>query len=216
MPDILRTLADALVLDPALFADLGRVTSLTAIGVALLAAASTMLGHVAILKLNRITGFHLVTSLGIGAVLLTLLYVTQAAVTWALASLVLTRPAPLLGIIVVALLSLAPLVLNFLTALPHLGLGIGRVLEAWSFLVFWYGISHTLGLNWYQSLAIALGGWFAMQLLSRAVRRPLNWALSNLWRLATGRPTMVTSRDILAGMPIIPVHGRPAEEAGAR
>ena len=51
-----------------------------------------------------------------------------------------------------------------------------------------------------------------MQLLSRLAQRPLTWMASRLWSLATGRPTMVTARDILAGTPITPV-SRPKEVA---
>ena len=57
-----------------------------------------------------------------------------------------------------------------------------------------------------------LAGWLVMQLLSRLAQRPLTWMASRLWSLATGRPTMVTARDILAGTPITPV-SRPKKVA---
>lgn len=213
MPDVFRTLREALVLDGALFADLGDVGVWTALQVALLAGASTMLGHVAILKLNRISGFHIATSLLFGAGILTVLHLTQAAVTWGVASLVLGRGLPLLDLLVVSMLSLAPLVWNFVTALPHLGLGIGRLLEAWSYVIFWYGVARTFTLSWYWALLFTIAGWLVMQLLSRLAHQPIGWLIARVWKLATGRPTMVTSRDILAGMPIIPVEGRPGREA---
>ena len=39
-------------------------------------------------------------------------------------------------------------------------------------------------------------------------RNGINWVTSRLWTLATGRATMVTARDILAGTPITPVSQR--------
>lgn len=205
MLDVLRALGAALGLEAGLFRDYTSATLWAALGVAVLAGASTMLGHVAILLLNRISGLRLLTSLLLGAGTLGFLYASQGAVTWALATATLRRPLPLLPLIAVSLLALAPQVFNFVTALPHLGLGIGRVLQAWTFLVFWFGVAITFDLFWPWALGFTIGGWLVMQLLSRLLHRPLNWLYSRLWTLATGRPTMVTSQDILSGMPIIPV-----------
>lgn len=214
MLDVLRTLGAALGLDAGLFSALGPVNVWSAVGVAVLAGASTMLGHVAILLLNRIRGLRLASSLLLSALSLALLYSAQAAVTWAVATLALRRPLPLAPLVLVALVALAPLVFNFVTALPHVGLGLGRVLQAWSYLVLWIGVARTFSLDWFWSLAFTIAGWLVMQLLSRLAQRPLNWLYSRLWTLATGRPTMVTSKDILSGMPIIPV--APAGPGGPR
>lgn len=205
MLDVLRTLGAALGLDPGLFRDYSKATLWAALGVAVIAGASTMLGHVAILLLNKIAGLRLATSLLLSALTLVFLYTSQAAVIWVLATAVLRRPLPLVPLVAVALVALAPLAFNFITALPHLGLGIGRVLQAWSYLILWLGVSVTFGLGWAWSLGFTIVGWVIMQLLSRLLHRPLDWLYSRLWTLATGRPTMVTSQDILSGMPIIPV-----------
>lgn len=205
MLDVLRTLGAALGLDAGLFGDFTTALLWSSLGVALIAGASTMLGHVAILLLNRISGLRLVTSLLLSALTLVALYTTQAAVTWGVATLALRRPLPLVPLVAVALAALAPLAFNFITALPHLGLGIGRLLQAWSYLILWLGVSVTFGLGWFWALVFTIVGWLVMQLLSRLLHRPLDWLYSRLWTLATGRPTMVTSQDILSGMPIIPV-----------
>lgn len=205
MIEVFHALRAALGLEAGLYRDYSLTTLWAALGVALLAAASTMLGHVAILLLNKISGLRLVTSLLLSALSLVLLYASQGAVTWAVATVALRRPLPLVPLIAVALLALAPLVFNFITALPHLGLGIGRLLQTWSFLVLWFGVAVTFKLSWPWALGFTIAGWLVMQLLSRLLHRPLNWLYSRLWTLATGRPTMVTSQDILSGMPIIPV-----------
>jgi len=181
-----------------------------AVGVALLAAASTMLGHIAILLLNHIRGWRLLTSLALSALALALLNVVQAAITWAMAWLILGR-FPLLSLLVVGLISTAPLVLNVTTALPHLGLPLGRIWEGWSFMVLIVGASWAFSVPIAWALGFTIAGWLVMQLLSRLLQKPLNWAASRFWTLATGRPTMIRGRDILAGTPIIPV-SQPAAE----
>lgn len=214
MGEVWRTLAAALMLEPALFTrvDHAALTLLwPGLGVALLAAASTMLGHIAILLLNKIRGWRLLTSLLLSALALAVLHVVQAAITWAVASLVL-GPMPLMPLIIVGLISTAPLTLNFATALPHLGLLLGRVLEGWSFLILVFGVASAFETRFLWALGFTLAGWLVMQLLSRLAQRPLTWMASRLWSLATGRPTMVTARDILAGTPITPV-SRPKEVA---
>lgn len=214
MVEFFRTLRAAVGLDARLYQHLGDVTTLTALAIAVLAGLSTMLGHIAILALNRIGGLRLVAALLLSSSALVVLYTSQAVVTWVLASAVLDRALPLRELVTVAMLALAPLVLNFITALPHLGLGIGRVLEAWSYLILWFGVGSAFDLSWYWALATTIAGWLVMQLLSRLGHRPIGWVIARAWRLATGRPTMVSSRDILAGMPIIPVEPRAAVTEG--
>lgn len=205
MLEILATLGAALRLDPAIFQQPDSLTWQTAAWVALLAGLSSMLGHVAVLKINHIAGLRLVTSLLVNALLLVSLYVIQAAMIWCIGSLVLMRAMPLIPLIEVALLALAPHVFAFITAMPHIGLGIGRLLEVWSYLIIWVGTLHAFSLGRWSALAITIAGWLVMQILSRLLAEPLNWVVGRLWTLASGRPTFVRSRDILAGTPMVPV-----------
>ena len=207
MLEVLHALGAALRLDAGLFASGSLYDAGVAAGIALLAGVSTMLGHMAILKLNHIAGLRLVASMVLTSVTLAFLYTCQAAVTWGVATLVLYRPFPLVPLILVALVSLAPLVFNVVTMLPYLGLGIARVLQAWSYLILWLGVGATFGVEWPWALGFALAGWIVMQFLARILSKPMGYLSSHLWTLATGRPTMVTSRDILSGMPFIPVGG---------
>ncbi|HMR49643.1 MAG TPA: hypothetical protein PKE40_11775 [Arachnia sp.] len=220
MTEVWRLLGEALRLYPSLFEDVGLSAYAMlddALGIAGLAAVSTMLGHVAVLLLNRIHGARLVVSMVLSIVAFALLHVVEASVTWTVASLVVERPLPWLPIVVVALTATAPQVFHFLTAIPHIGMFIGRVLQAWSFLVLVMGITHAYNTVFLTALGYALAGWLAMQLLTRLMQKPLAWAGSHAWTLVTGTPTMVTADDILAGMPIIPVirEQAPVEEARA-
>jgi len=218
MSDVLHLLRQALWLYPSLFDDIGLSAYAMlddALGIAGLAAVSTMLGHIAVLSLNRIRGVRLLVSVVVSIVAFWMLYVVEAVVTWTVASLVIHKPLPLLPIIVVALTATAPLVFNFLTALPHIGMFIGRLLQAWSFLVLVMGMGYAYKASFWMALGFALAGWLTMQLLSRLLHRPLGWLSSRAWTLATGTPTMVTAEDILSGMPIIPVAQRHASTTGA-
>ena len=202
MADVLAALLAALTLDQV---GIAAADLWDAVGVAALASLSTMLGHSAVLALNRIRGLRLLSTLVLNAVVLSFLRILQAAVTWTVAGIVLGHPVPLLDLVIVALLSLAPQVFGVVTAMPHAGLFIGRVLEAWQYLVLVVGVSATFGVTLATALGITLVGWVVMQMVSRLLRVPATWLGSRLWTLATGRPTMVTARDILAGTPLMPV-----------
>lgn len=213
MMEVWNALSAALRLDPGLFSRINQdpwPDLWPALGVALLASISTMLGHVAVFLLNHIGGWRLATSLALSTLWLASLHIIQVAVTWTVASLVLQRPQPLVPLIIVGLLSTAPLSFSFVTAMPHFGLMIGRLLQVWSYLVIVVGVSVAFRLGIVWALGLTLVGWIVMQALSRVLQRPLGWVSSRAWTLATGRPTMVTSRDILAGTPIIPI-SNPAE-----
>lgn len=163
MSEVVQALSAALRLDVAHFS---QVSIVTALWVALLAGLSTMLGHIAILLLNRIRGWRLITTMVLNFVSLAFLHVVQAAVIWAMVSAALLRPVALLPLILVGLLSLAPQVFAFLQAMPHFGLFLGRVLQGWSFLILWFGVGAVFGLGRWSALGLSLTGWVVMQLLS--------------------------------------------------
>ena len=172
MVDVLDALVAALTLNKAGLAAAG---TWAAVGVAVLASLSTMLGHSAVLLLNRIGGLRLLSTLALNAAVLSFLRIMQAGITWAVTSLVLGRPIPLLPLVLVALLSLAPQVFGVVTAVPHAGLFVGRVLEAWQSLVLVVGVSATFGVTLLTALGITLGGWTVMQMVSRLLRAPATW-----------------------------------------
>ncbi|MHA6524974.1 hypothetical protein [Tessaracoccus sp. G1721] len=205
MADVLAALLAALTLDKAAMSAVG---TWDAVGVAALASLSTLLGHGAVLALNRISGLRLLSTLLLNAVVLSFLRILQAAITWTVAGIVLGRPVALLELVTIALLSLAPQVFGVVTAMPHAGLFVGRMLEAWQYLVLVVGVSAAFGVTPATALGITLAGWVVMQMVSRLLRVPATWLGSKLWTLATGRPTMVTARDILAGTPLMPVEAQ--------
>lgn len=206
MLDELHAALDAaLTLNPAALSVVGVSGALQ---VAILASISTLLGHGTVLLLNRIHGLRLLSTLLMNGIMLASLRILQVALTWAVAALLVAKPVELLSVLTVGLVSLAPQVFAILTAAPHIGLTIGRLLETWSFLILVAGVSASFGLGAVSAIVIALAGWAAMHLVSRVLRAPASWLAARLWTLATGRPHLVTARDILAGTPIMPIEAR--------
>ncbi len=176
-----------------------------AFGVALLAWVSTGIAHVSVLYLNRVRGLRALVAGAVGLVWVTALRVVEALVTWATAWLVTGRVLPVESVVTVFLLALAPQVFNALTFVPHIGLAMGRLLQAWSFLVLFLLLAATYDLPGWQALLVVASGWLIVQVLSRLLAAPLGWLGSRAWSLVSDSPVVLTSRDILAGTPFVPV-----------
>ena len=219
----LQLVGDVLRQDADLPGHLGSVDLFwSSVGVAALALLSIGVGQSGVLFLNRVRGVRAVVSGGLALALLIGLRLMEALVTWGVALAVTRRPLPLMTILTVFLLSLAPHVFNALTFLPFVGLGIARVLELWSFLVLFVLLGAAYALPGWLALLIALSGWLLMQLLARLLAAPLGWVSSRLWTLATGEPVIVTGANILTGGPYVPDaasapgHGDSEPAAGGR
>lgn len=176
-----------------------------AIGVAVLAGLSVMVGNVVVFAINRVSGLRMVVGIALGAVFMTLLRIL-AATAIALAAWGVTQ-GRIDGemIAITYLFALAPLVLSFLVFIPHLGLGIARLLEIWSVLCLVVLLSPVLGVGRWPALAIGVGGWLLSQLLSRLLARPLAALTSRAWTLVTGHATLVTAKDLLTGATFVPL-----------
>lgn len=185
---------------------------LPSLGVAVLAWASIALGHGGVLLLNRVRGVRMIVAGVLGAVLFFVLRVVEALATWAVATVATGRVIPIGHMVVVFLLAMAPHVFAAFTFVPHLGLFLARALEAWSFVVIFLLLASLYGITLGHALVVTASGWLAMHLLSRALAAPIGWAASRLWSIASGQPVIVTSRDILAGTPFIPVNAVLSEE----
>lgn len=190
--------ADALRPDP----DHTRLS--VAVGVALVAAVSTLLGHSVIFMLNRVRGVRFVVSMTVGATYLLLLHALTGLVVGLVAVLIVGE-LPATTIAVVYLLSLAPQAFGVLVFIPHLGLGIGRVIEGWCLLTLFLSLAVELQVGPWRALLVGGTAWLLTQVLSRVLSRPLASVVSVLWTRATGNPTFLTAHDVLAGSPFVPL-----------
>jgi hypothetical protein len=176
-----------------------------AVGVALLAGLSMMLGHAVVFSINRVGGWRLATGLALGAlyvlVLRGLTAVAVAGVVWAVTG----GEVPGRTVGIAFLLAVAPHVLGFFVFVPHLGIGFGRVLEIWSLVALVVLLADVMGTAGWLSLAIGLGAWLGARLLSRLLARPVAVGASRVWTAVTGRPTFFTGHDLLTGVPFVPL-----------
>lgn len=203
---VLAAAADVVLLRPgAIYERIPSQSLLSvAIGVALLAGASTMLGHVVVFLLNRVHGLRLHAGVALGALYLTFLHVLSAVVVGLVATVVAGDIAPM-TIAVAYLFAISPRVLGFLVFVPHIGLGIGRLLEGWWLITLVVLLAQVLSLGRWQALLVAGVAWLLTQVLSRLMARPVAALASRAWTRLSGRTTFITAHDILAGAPFVPL-----------
>lgn len=184
-----------------------------AVRVALLAAVSTMLGHAVVFAINRVSPLRTMIGLAIGAVMMVIVRLITASVLAGVVWLIGDGTIDPVRVVVVNMLALAPHALGVLVFIPHLGLGIGRLLEGWSALALVALVGNAFGLTGWWALGVGLGSWFLGAVLSRALARPLSTLASRLWSSRSGHPTILPIRDVFTGNPVIPVQSRAEQPA---
>ncbi|MCA0295873.1 MAG: hypothetical protein LCH96_11305 [Actinobacteria bacterium] len=196
-------------------ADWATVHPLTlgmAITIAVVAGVSTLLGDSAILFLNSVRGWRFALSLLLNGVAFVLLYVFQAVVI-ALVGPPITGHSPPFDVVVRGvLLSTAPLVFGFLVLIPYLGPAIARALQLWGLVILWLVNTVVFDTGLLDALAVTGIGWGVMKLLSTLLARPMNWLGDRIWRVTTGRPSLMTGRDLLSGHVFMPLDNSFAPE----
>lgn len=205
---VFGVLLAALGCNPALFDQVASDPSSvlgSALGVAIIGSVSTWLGQITVIALNRIGGWKLVTTWLFNALNLLTWHVVQAGLIWAWASLVTQRQIGLMPLVVVSLLAFAPLSFNVLTVIPHLGLWLARALNIWGYVIMFVGVSGVMDIPLWRGLVLTTIGYIGMQLLAKVLQKPIGAFSSWLWTAMTGEKTMITAKDVLAGVPIMPV-----------
>ncbi len=176
--------------------------------IALAAGISTLLGHSAILFINRVKGLRFAAALLVGVIFLTLLLGIQGAVLWIIAPFITGTHVEVAGVLALTLAATAPQIYGVLCFIPHLGLLIGRVLQGWSGVCLWLLAMVSYSTTWWQALIATTAAWLLMQLVSRLLSRPVGAVAGRLWCLVTGTPAMLQARDVLVGAPFVPVESK--------
>ena len=177
----------------------------TAVWVAILAGASTLVGNSVVLFINRVKGLRFWFSIFLNGLALALLYAVQASVIFVAGLVIVGRGPSLRDITLAVMLSTAPMIFGFFVLIPFLGPGIAHLLQVWSFLALWAVVAASYGQGRWIGLWITVVGWSVMQVLSWAFAKPVTWAGDRIWRLVTGKPSMLTGHDVLSGHPFMPV-----------
>lgn len=176
-----------------------------AVTAAAFAGASTLLGDSVVLFLNRVRGWRFAITLSINALGFVLLYSLQALVIAILGPLVLGYSPGLLAVVKGVMLSTAPMIFGVLVLIPYLGPAIARVLQVWGLLALWLVVQVLFHTDPWSALLVTGIGWVVMQVLSWTLARPVSWIGDRIWRLATGKPAMMTGRDLLSGHMFMPL-----------
>jgi len=176
-----------------------------AVTIAVLAGASTLLGDSVVLFFNRVRGWRFAFTLLLNGVAMVLLYALQALVIAGIGHLLLGRGPGLAAVTRGVMLATAPLVFGLFALVPYFGPAIARVLQAWGVVALWVVNIVLFDTGLWTGLVITASGWLVMQGLSWAFARPVAWIGDRIWRLVTGKPFMLTGRDLLSGHLFLPL-----------
>ena len=180
-----------------------------ALTIAALAGVSTLFGDSVVLFLNRVRGWRFAITMLLNALGFVLLYALQALVIAVVGPLVVGHSPGLATVTQGVMLATAPMIFGFLVLIPYLGPAIARLLQVWGLLVLWLVNEVLFQTDLWTALLITGIGWGVMQLLSWSLARPVNWIGDRIWRLATGKPSMMTGRDLLSGHMFMPLDYQP-------
>ena len=184
-----------------------------AITVAALAGVSTLLGDSMVLFFNRVRGLRFAFSLLLNGVAMVLLYGLQALVVHGMGLLLLGHSPGLGTVVRGVMLATAPLVFGVLALVPYFGPAVARFLQAWGVIALWVIVGVMFDVDRWWALVVTVAAWVVMQALSWAFARPVAWIGDRIWKVVTGKPSMMTGRDLLAGYPFMPLGHRFEVEA---
>ena len=210
-----RVLGFALSLDPEAAARLPTEPPVAAaLGILAIAVASIGIGHLGVLVLNRVAGRHIAGAFVLGIVAMAAARALSAIGLWAIASLFADAPVRLGTVFWLVVIALAPQVFGAFTVVPHAGLFLGRVLQAWELLILFVGVQVLYDVSrWRAALIVGLA-FAASQVVARLLAAPGQALVSRVWTRASGRPMFVTARDLRSGTPVVPVEAD-AERGGS-
>lgn len=176
-------------LDPDVAAVLtGDGSWVPVIAIAVAAAISTLIGQSVVLFVNRVRRWALAFSLLVSIVGVLGSHLLEGLILWGLGTLIFQEPWTPLDVTKVVILSSAPLVFGFLTAVPLLGPAINRLLSIWSLLVLWAVVAALYPSGLWATAGMVLAAWLGMLLLDQLLGPALASLRDRSWRAVSGRP----------------------------
>ncbi|WP_425308434.1 hypothetical protein AADG42_06650 [Ammonicoccus fulvus] len=161
------------------------------------AAAATLVGQSVVLLANRIRRWALVISLLFATIGILATHAVEGLLLWGLGQLIFPEPWTALEITKVVVLSSAPLVFGFLTAIPLLGPAINRLLSVWSLLVLWAIVAATFQVGFWAAAGLVLVAWLGTLLVGNLLGPLLASTRDRIWRRVTGRPLHLDTTFLL-------------------
>ncbi len=166
-------------------------------GIVFLAGASTLLGHSAVLFINRVRKNRFVISLLVNGLIFIVSYVVWGVVVWLTGFVLFSVNPPLGQFIRMVGLSTAPLVFGFFILIPWMGPFIGKLLNIWSFLILLAIVENQFQIGFWGALLCVGLGWLASLALNNTIGRPVMALRNKIFQIVTGSKMETTAEDIL-------------------
>ena len=214
-------LTHALALDPKVFQFVETYprSAWVVAGIVLLAGVSTLLGHSAVLFINRVRRNRFIISLIVNGLVYIISYVVWGLVVWLAGRVLFQVDPPFTQFVRIMGLSTAPLVFGFFILIPWMGPFIGKLLNVWSFLILIAIVEFQFQIGLWGALLVVGLGWLASLALNNTIGRPVVALRNRLSRLITGSDLDATAEDILlhfAGVEQIPNSAQATVKGGAK
>ena len=167
------------------------------LGIVFLAGVSTLLGHSAVLFINRVRKSRFAISLIVNGLVYIISYAVWGFVVYVAARILFEANPPLTQFLRIMGLSTAPLVFGFFVLIPWMGPFVGKVLNVWSFLILLAIVQFQFHIGFWGAVLVVGLGWLASLAINNTIGRPIVALRNRLFQLVTGSNLDTTAEDIL-------------------
>jgi hypothetical protein len=159
--------------------------SLLALGVAVLAGISVLVGDSVVLFANRVRPARFAAGLALNGVLFALSLAVEGVTIWLVARYMFGAQQSLWMAIVIVFLGSAPLVFGFFSMAATLGTLVSRLLRVWSWLIVVVAVQDGFHLELWEALVCVVLAQALIWGINLAFRRPLAAVNEGLWKAVT-------------------------------
>jgi hypothetical protein len=156
-----------------------------ALGVAMLAGISVLIGDSVVLFANRVRPTRFAAGLALNAVLFALSLAVEGITIWLVARFLFDARRPLELAVLIAFLGSAPLVFGFFIMAATLGPHVGRLLRLWSWLIIVLAVRDGFDLALWEGLVCVVLAQLLIWGINLAFRRPLGAVNDGMWKAVT-------------------------------
>lgn len=187
-----------------------------ALGITVLAGFSVIVGKLVVLAINQLRGVRLYFAGAIASLAIAFEYLVLATALWGLGRFFLDDLPELSLVIKTVMLSAGPMLFFFLTFIPIIGTSLGYLFSAWSLGIMWGLCGQLLNLKLLPALAMTLGAWILMHLVSYLLGKTLAGLRDWIWLKMTGRQLLLSSQAIRDAYPQWEAEHKPRKAKLAR
>lgn len=189
----------ALRLDPGVFQFVEQYpqSAWVVAGIVFLAGASVLLGHSAVLFINRVRRSRFVISLITNGIIFIISYFVWGFTVWLIGRILFQMDPPWTQFVRMVGLSTAPLVFGFLVLIPWMGPFLGKLLNIWSMLILIAIVEFQFKIGFWGAVACVALGWLASLAFTNTIGRPVAALRNKVFQLVSGSKLDSTGEDLL-------------------